>query len=88
MIGIMQHNRSGIPKEIKSVENPENLSCRVYLTPNNINLSAYVVKIKSGRKNVLLLSTVRPLMGMTKDDEKKNLAKGGTDEGRGIFCEA
>ena len=88
MIGTVQHNRSGIPKEIKSAENQESLSCRVNWVDNDINLLSYVVKTKSGRKNVLLLYTTRSLMGLTKDDEKKkpsfnkfyNFTKGGTDE--------
>ena len=50
-------------------------------------LSSYVVKTSTGKKNVLMLSTVQPLHGVTRDDKKKKPAifklydftKGGTD---------
>ena len=35
------------------------------------NISSYVVKTSKGTKNVLLLSTVEPLLGVTKDDKRK-----------------
>ena len=35
-------------------------------------LCSYNVKTKSkGKKNVLMLTTIRPLLGITKDDKKK-----------------
>ena len=50
------------------------------------NISSYVVKSSKGKKNVLLLSTLDPILGVTKDDEKQKTAlyklyegKGGTD---------
>ena len=50
-------------------------------------LSSYVVKTCKGAKNILLLSTVQPLKGVTKDDSKTKPAvyklydftKGGMD---------
>ena len=47
-----------------------------------------MVKTKSGKKYVFLLSTMRPIMGVTKDDRKQkprlyklyDFTKGGTDE--------
>ena len=89
MIGTMQHNRSGIPAEIKSTNDRENLSTNIYWADNgNLVLSPYVVSTKSGRKNVLLLATTKPLLGVTRDDNKNKPAqyklydftKGGTDE--------
>ena len=74
MIGTMQYNRSGIPKEIKSVDDWEDLLCRVHWANNDINFLSYVVKTKSGRRDVLLLSTMRPSLAVTKDDEKKKPA--------------
>ena len=60
----------------------------MYWAGNNLNLSSYVVKSKSGKKNALLLSTMRPILGVTKDDGKQkpglyklyDFTKGGTDE--------
>ena len=90
MIGTIQKNRSGIPAEIKDTTNRDDLSTMVYwCDDNHIVMSSYVVKTKSsGEKNLLLLSTTRPLLGITKDDGKKKPAlyklydftKGGTDE--------
>ena len=53
----------------------------------NINLTSYVVKTSKGKKNIMMLSTVRLLLGITMDDDKKKPAlyklydfnKGGTD---------
>ena len=89
MIRTMQHNRSGIPAEIKSTNDRENLSTNIYWADNgNLVLSSYVVSTKSARKNVLLLATTKPLLGVTRDDNKNkpaqyklyDLTKGGTDE--------
>ena len=90
MVGTMQKNRSGLPKEITSIQDREDLSTKLFWADNGkINLSSYVVKTKSsGKKNVLLLSSMQPLFGITKDDGKKKPAhyklydfrKGGTDE--------
>ena len=38
----------------------------------NRNISSYVVKTSSGKRNILMLSTLRPCLGTTKDDGKKN----------------
>ena len=38
VIGNLQHNRSGIPKEIKSVNNRDDLSAIVYWADDNLNL--------------------------------------------------
>ena len=51
------------------------------------DISSYVVKSSKGKKNVLLLSTLGPILGVNKDDEKQKPAlyklydftKGGTD---------
>ena len=55
---------------------------------HNPNVSSYVVNIKSsGKRNVLVLSTLNPILGLTKDDGKckpaiikfYDFTKGGTD---------
>jgi len=77
MIGTLMSNRVGIPPEIKSVKDREELSTEIYWSDdNNTVLSSYVVKTKSsGMKNVLLLSTMQPLLGITKDDGKRKPAQ-------------
>ena len=90
MVGTIQSNRIGIPTELKSVEARENFSSTVHfeLPEKKIALCSYNVKTKSkGKKNVLLLTTTRPLAGTTKDDGKckpaiyklYDFTKGGTD---------
>ena len=89
VVGTLMSNRSGIPDEIKATANREINSTYIFWSDNNdLALSSYVVKTKSGLKNVLVLSTMRPMMGVTKDDGKVKPAiyklydftKGGTDE--------
>ena len=54
----------------------------------DLSITSYVVPSSKGKKNVLVLSTMRPLQGITKDDGKKKQAvfqlydctKGGTDQ--------
>jgi hypothetical protein len=64
------------------------LSTEIYWQDNGpLVLSSYVVKTASGKKNVLLLSTVPPILGKTKDDTRcktglyklYDFTKGGTD---------
>ena len=83
-------NRKGIPKEIKETKDREENSTEIFWeqTKGKFVLVSYVVHTKSkGVKNILLLSTQPPLLGVTKDDGKKKPAiikfydftKGGTD---------
>ena len=89
-VGTIQSNRKGIPAEIKQIDHREVNSYEVYWEEdkNVLNLHSYVVKTKSsGKRNVLLLSAVTPLLGTTKDDQKRkpgiyklyDFTKGGTD---------
>ena len=90
MVGTMMANRKGIPDELKNAGNREIFSTSIHFeeTAKDIAINTYTVKTKSkGTKNVLLLSTTRPLLGITKDDAKHKPAiyklydftKGGTD---------
>ena len=88
MVGTMQSNRVGIPASIKDAKDREDLSSEIYWEEEGVrNISSYVVKSSIGKKNVLLLSTLDPTLGVTKDDEKQKPAlyklydftKGGTD---------
>ena len=88
MVGTFQLNRVGIPAELKQVHNRELLSTEVYWQDNGkTNLTSYVVKTSKGKKNAMILSTVEPILGVTRDDQKKkpsvfklyDFTKGGTD---------
>ena len=70
----MQLNRKGIPDELKETKNRELLSSDIYWDKNNyLKISSYVVKTTKGKKNVILLTTAPPILGITKDDRKSKL---------------
>ena len=69
----LQKERSGIPSDLFDTQNREIFSATCYFEKEkkNICLTFYTVKTKSkGKKNVVVLSTSRPLHGKTIDDGK------------------
>ena len=83
-------NRRGILDEINIVTNREDFSQMIHFEEGkkDLALCSYHVKTKSkGKRNVLMLTTMRPMLGITRDDGKKKSAlykfydfsKGGTD---------
>ena len=89
-VGTLQSNRIGLPNEVKVADNCEEFHSTLHWEKENgqIALCSYTTKSKSkGKKNVLVLSTMRPIMGVTRDDGKRKPAiikfydftKGGTD---------
>ena len=89
-VGTLQSNQKGIPTEIKEIKDRETNPHEIYWEKDNgiLNLHSHAVKIKSsGKRNILLLSTVPPLLVITKNDNKSmpaiyklyNFSKGGTD---------
>ena len=89
-LGTMEAKRIGIPSELKDAKGREVFSTTCHFEKNdkNLCLNIYTVKTKStGMKNVFMLSTLQPLKGITKDDQKEKPAlyklydftKGGTD---------
>ena len=90
VVGTLQSNRLGLPNELKNPKDRDEFQSTIHWEKDkgNIALCAYTTKLKSkGNKNVLVLSTMRPLLGVTKDDGKcktavikfYNFTKGGTD---------
>ena len=86
----MNHNRQGIPTELKNTSEREEFSvtCHYESVKKDLCLLSCTVKTtSSGKKNVLLLSTMRLLNDIIRDDNKQkpgiykfyDLAKGGTD---------
>ena len=72
--GILQSNRRHIPIELKNVAEKERFSCQCFWesSENTLVLHSFVFPTKSsGRRNVLLLSTVELILGVTIDDGKK-----------------
>ena len=75
-IGTIQANRKGIPIEIKQVENREVGSYKVFwnVAQKSMSLNSLIANSKSiGKQNILMLSTVKPVIGIPKD-QKKNPA--------------
>ena len=59
MLGTLKSNRIGIPPEIKDVSEREIDSYEIYWDESgNMNISSYVVKTSSGKRNILMLSTL------------------------------
>ena len=67
--GTLQGYRKGVPIDIKAVKQREVLSFKIYREKENnvMTISSYVVKTSKGIKNVLILSTHGPILGITKD---------------------
>ena len=86
IVGMLQMRQVGIPEEVM-IKNREEFSTRVYWEKDgDMCITSFVVPTSKGVKNVMVLSTMRPLQGITRDDGKKaaiikfyNCTKGGTD---------
>ena len=68
--GTLQGYQKGVPIDIKAVKHREVSSFKIYREKENnvITISSYVVKTSEGIKNVLILSTHGPILGVTRDD--------------------
>ena len=74
LVGTLQANKQGIPKEVKATAGRETNSYKVFHEKDqrDMQLHSYVVKTKStGMRNVLLLSTKKVILGTTKVDGDK-----------------
>ena len=73
LVDTWQTMRKGV-SEVSSLSDPEPLSTKVFWeeTKPYLTITSYVVKPKSMSKpNVLILSTMQPILGVTKDDRKE-----------------
>ena len=62
-------NKPGIPKELKVIDHRWELSSEIYWeTEGSKVLTSYIVKTSKCMKNVMILSTVQPILGVTTDD--------------------
>ena len=72
VVGTMPSVRAGIPKEMKETKSRESPSTLyAYNTDIKSVLVSYVIKTKSGLKNVLVLSSVDSNALTTRDERKK-----------------
>ena len=73
LVDTWQTMRKGV-SEVSSLSDPEPLSTKVFWeeTKPHLTITSYVVKPKSMSKpNVLILSTMQSILGVTKDDRKE-----------------
>ena len=72
-VGTVQKGRAGFPEEVFDTKNRDVLTktCNFEKDKKDLCLSSYTVQTKSKcKKNVLILSTTRPMHSCTKDDNK------------------
>ena len=68
----MNSNQKGLPTELKEIKKREENSCMACkIDGGEIIINSYVVKIKSGMRNLLLLTTMEPDHYVTDDKKKK-----------------
>ena len=76
-VGTIKANRKGIPVEVKElpIREPYMYECFWKAKESKLSLHSYVVNTKSsGKRNVLLLFTMQPILGTTKDNGKQKPA--------------
>ena len=73
-IGTLQHNKKDIPIEIKKVKTRDLLSSEIYLekSKNVMTFTSNTFQTFRGKKNGLLLATHSPILGITKDYDRRN----------------
>ena len=72
IVGTMRHDRKEISKEVKALNDREEMSVlHVYHEEKKILLVSYIEKKKSGKKNVVILSTMHENVKVTKGQRKK-----------------
>ena len=73
IVGTVQKGSMGFPEEVFDTKNSERLSktCHFERYKKDLCLSLYTVQTKSkGKKNVVILSTTKPMHSSTKDNDK------------------
>ena len=72
VVGTLRSHRIGLPKELTEVKDRDDLSVKYAFTEDgNIMLVSYVVKKKSGKRNILMLTTMHKSVKITRDSRKK-----------------
>ena len=72
IVGTIQLDHKGIPKEIKSLENREKRSVlHVFDSHEKILLVSYIDKKKSGKRNVVFLGTLHDEVRVSKNKRRK-----------------
>ena len=77
VVGTLVTNRIGFPDDLKNSKQRGEFGSTMHWekTEGDLSLCTYTTKSKSkGKRNVLVLSTMRPLTGITRDDGKQKPA--------------
>ena len=94
IVGTMRHDRKGIPKEMKDLNGREEKSTiSAHHSEKNMMLVSYIDKKKSGKKNIISLTTMHDKVKVTNDQRSKpqvlvmyDHTKGGVDVVDLISC--
>ena len=71
LVGTMRANRKGILKELVEMKNRDDTDIKfAYANEDDMMLTSYVVKRKSGKRNILLLSTMHDDVRCSRDEKK------------------
>ena len=87
LVGTTRANRKGIPKELVEMQNRDDKDIKfVYENEDGLMFASYVVNKKSGKRNILPLSTMHDDIRCSRDERKKpnticfyDKTKGGVD---------
>ena len=72
LVGTMRANRKGLPKRLVEMQKRDDKNIKfVYANADDMMLKLYVVKKKSGKKNILLLSTMHDDLRCSRVGRKK-----------------
>ena len=72
LIATMRTNRKGIPKELVEMQNWDDKDIKfVYVNEDDMILPSHVVKKKSGKRNISLLSTMHDDVRCSRHERKK-----------------
>ena len=72
MVGSVRANRKGISKELVKIQNRDDRDIKfVYANEDDMMLTSYVLKKKSGKKSILLLSARHDDVRCSRDVRKK-----------------
>ena len=72
LVATMRTNRKGIPKELVEMQNCDDKDIKfVYVNEDDMILKSHVVKEKSGKRNILLFSTMHDDVRCSRHERKK-----------------
>ena len=71
LVGAMRANRKGVPKELVEMQNHDDKDIKFVYANDDMMLTSYVAKKKSGKTNILLLNAMHDDVRCRCDERKK-----------------